>query len=148
MYESFCAQLPSFITHYYIKQKQSEAYQQNLKEAKGTDSVGVLQVDFSENFSTFWQDKVQGAHWNKKQITIFSSCFWHKDLCESAVVISDDLHHCKDSIIVFINNILQNIVKPQDGNINKLHLWSDGPNNQFKTILLLLDCIGLKAGLM
>ena len=47
-------------------------------------------------------------------------------------LITDDLHHCKDSIIVFINNILQNIVKPQDRNINKLHLWSDGPNNQFK----------------
>ena len=52
----------------------------------------------------------------------FSSCFWHKDLCESAVVISDDLHHCKDSIIVFIDNIIQNIVKPQDHNITKLHL--------------------------
>ena len=35
-------------------------------------------------------------------------------------------------MIVFINNILQNIVKPQDCNINKLHLWSDGPNNQFE----------------
>ena len=123
MYDSLCAQLPSFITHYYINQKQSEAYQQNLKEAKETDSVGVLQIDFSEHFSTFWQNEVQTTHWNKKQITIFSSCFWHKDLCESAVVISDDLHNCKDSIILFIDNILQNIVKPQDYSINKLHLW-------------------------
>ena len=102
--------------------KQSEAYVQNLKEAKETDSVGVLQIDFSEHFSIFWQNEAQTTHWNKKQITIFS-CFWHKDLCESAVVISDDLHHCKDSIILFIDNILQNIVKPQDCNINKLHLW-------------------------
>ena len=47
-------------------------------------------------------------------------------------MISDDLHHCKDSIIVLIDNILQNIVKPQDYNIIKLHLWSDGPNKQFK----------------
>ena len=108
--------------------KQSEAYQQNLKEAKETDSVGVLQIDFSEHFSIFWQNEAQTTHWNKKQITIFS-CFWHKDLCESAVVISDDLHHCKDSIILFIDNILQNIVKPQDCNINKLHLWWNG---QFK----------------
>ena len=53
MYDSFCAQLPSFITNYYIKQKQSEAYQQNLKEAKETDSVGVLQVDFSEKVFHF-----------------------------------------------------------------------------------------------
>ena len=67
---------------------------------------------------------------------MFSSCFWHKDLCESAVVISDDLHHCKDSIIVFTDNILQNIVKPQDHNITKLHLWSDGPNNQFKNKII------------
>ena len=53
MYDSFCAQLPSFITNYYIKQKKSEAYQQNLKEAKETDSVGVLQVDFSEKVFHF-----------------------------------------------------------------------------------------------
>ena len=80
LYDSLCTQLPASITHHYIKQKQSEAYQQNLKEAKETDSLGVLQVDFSENFSTFWQDEVQSAHWNKKQITIFSSYFWHKDV--------------------------------------------------------------------
>ena len=118
IYDSLWAQLP-FITHYYIKQKQSEAYQQNVKEAKETDSVGVLPVIFSENVSTFCQDE-QTPHWNKKQITIISSCFWHKDLCVCAVVISDDLHHCKDSITVFIE-ILQNIVKPHDHNINKLY---------------------------
>ena len=47
-------------------------------------------------------------------------------------MISDHLHLCKDLLIVFINNILQNIVKPQDHNTNKLHLYSDGPNKQFK----------------
>ena len=31
----------------------SQAYQQNLKEAKQTDSVNVLQLNFSENFSDF-----------------------------------------------------------------------------------------------
>ena len=75
LHDSLCTQLPAFITHYYIKQKPGEAYQQNLKEAKETDSVGVLQVDFSENFSTFWQDEVQSAHWNKKKITIFLHVF-------------------------------------------------------------------------
>ena len=50
-------------------------------------------------------------------------------------MISDDLHHCKDSITVFIE-ILQNIVKPHDHNINKLYDQN----------LLLLDCFGLKAG--
>ena len=92
---------------------------------------------------TFWQDEVQSAHWNKKQITIFSSCFWHKDLCES-----DYLHHCKDSIIVFIDNILQNIVRPQDRNITELHLWSDGPNNQFKNKFIAAGWHWLETGLM
>ena len=36
-----------------MKQKQSEAYLQNLLEAKDTDSVGVLHFNFSEKFFHF-----------------------------------------------------------------------------------------------
>ena len=44
---------------YYIKQKQKqkEAYQQNLKESKKTDSVGVLQVIFLKIFPFFGMTK-------------------------------------------------------------------------------------------
>ena len=129
MYDSFCAWLPSFISHYYIKQKQIEAYLWNLTAAKEVDSFGVLQVDFSENFSNFWQDEVQSAYWKQKANYNFFFMFLAQDLCESAVATSDNLHHRKDSITVFIFNILQNIVKLQDRNIKKLHLSSDGAHN-------------------
>ena len=42
LYDSLCTQIPAFITHYFIKQKQSETYQQNLKETNETDSADVL----------------------------------------------------------------------------------------------------------
>ena len=39
----------------------------------GKQNTAVLQVDFPENFSNLWQDKVQSPHWNKKQVTVFTS---------------------------------------------------------------------------
>ena len=53
----------------------SQAYQQNLKEAKETDSVNVLQLNFSENFSDFYQDEVQTKNkmqnWPKSKLQLF-----------------------------------------------------------------------------
>ena len=91
--------------------------------------LAVLQIDFAENFSTLWQDEIQSAHWNKKQITVFTSVTWQQNLCTSTVIISDDLTHSRDSIIIFTDKLLTGIL---DKNIKKLHIWSDGPSSQFK----------------
>ena len=120
--------------------KQSEAYQQNSEV-----SVVVLQVKFSKHFSNFWQDEVHSAHLNKKQSTIFSSCFWHKDLCESAIVISDDLHHCR----LFSSKTFHKKLWNLKITISKSCIYGQMvQRTNFEINLLLLDCIGLKAGLM
>ena len=75
LYDSLCTQLPASITHHYIKQKQSEAYQQNQKEAKETDSLGVLQVDFSENFPRFGKMKYRVLIGTKSKLQFFLHIF-------------------------------------------------------------------------
>ena len=95
----------------------------------GSQDIAVLQVDFEDNFSTLWQDKVQSAHWNKKQVTAFTSVVWCKDTCKSAVVISDNLSHTKDSVITFIHKLISELI---DISVKVLQLWSDGPRSQFK----------------
>ena len=96
-------------------------------KCKIDSELAVLQIDFAENFSTLWQDEVQSAHWNKKQITAFTSVTWQQDSCTTAVIISDELTHSRNSIIMI--KLLTSIL---DKNIKKLHIWSDGPSSQFK----------------
>ena len=93
------------------------------------DTTAVLQVDFVENFSTFWQDEVQSAHWHKEQVTVFTAALWQNKECKSAVVISDDLNHCKESVLVFVETLLTNLLQDD---IKVVHIWSDGPSSQFK----------------
>ena len=91
--------------------------------------LAVLQIDFVENFSTHWQDEVQSAHWNKKQVTRFPSVTWQQDSFTSAVIISDDLSLCRDSVIIFVDKLLSSVI---DESVKTLHTWSDDPSSQFK----------------
>ena len=62
-FEKLKEQIPSFILHHYIKQKQSTAYLEHKKESEeGELNVSVLQIDCAENFSTFYQDEIQSAY--------------------------------------------------------------------------------------
>ena len=81
--------------------------------------IVVLQVDYAESFPTLWQDEVQSAHWNKYQVTVFTS----------AVAVSDNLGHTKDSVIVFIDKLISECI---DSSVKVSQLWSNGPSTQFK----------------
>ena len=128
LFNDACKLLPSFLTHYFTKQKQADAYESHKKALQTNTKMAVLQMDFAENFSTLWQDEVQSAHWNKKQITVFTSVLWQQDSCTSAVTVSDDLTHSRDSVIVFLDNLLNHFLDSCD----TLQIWSDGPSSQFK----------------
>ena len=101
-----------------------------LKEqVKTNDSTAILQIDFAENYSTFWQDEVQSAHWHENQITVFTAVLWQSVGCTSAVVVSNDRSHSRDCVIVFLEHIIKQLLNE---NITALHIWSDGPSSQFK----------------
>ena len=62
-------------------------------------------------------------------MTIFTSVTWQQDSCTSAVIISDDLTHSRDSVIIFVDKLLNSVI---DESVKTLHIWSDGPSSQFK----------------
>ena len=124
-----CEILPAFLLHYFIKQKQSKTYEDHKNMLMDNHDIAVLQVDYAESFPTLWQDEVQSAHWNKYQVTVFTSVVGCQDTSKSAVAVSDNLGHTKDSVIVFIDKLISELI---DSSVKVSQLWSNGPSSQFK----------------
>ena len=72
---------------------------------------------------------MQSGHWNEKQVAVFTFVVWCQHTCKSAVVISDNLSHTKDSVITFIAKLISELIS---SSVKVLQLWSDGPRSQFK----------------
>lgn len=96
----------------------------------------MIQVDFSENYQTAYQDEVQSAHFTYKQVTIFTCCVWvagdHKSYC----VISDYLQHDKYAVHTFLQALLSD-VRHSFTNVTSVNVFSDGAASQFKQRFLL-----------
>ena len=93
----------------------------------------LLKVDFSENASLFllMQNKIQSAHWNHSQATLFTAHAWiNQDCNESIVIISDDLNHTKNAVHTFMSFLYSQL----NGNpsIETINIFSDRAASQFK----------------
>ena len=118
-----------FLHHCRIKRQQAKSYQSDKALASDKDSkIAVLQMDFAENYSCFAQDEVQSAHWNQNQVTLFTTVSWFKGKIVSHVIVSDFMEHTKTSVVIFLDEIMQNF--PPE--IEDLRIWTDGPTSQFK----------------
>lgn len=122
---------PQSLKHSYIKREQSEMY--NLHDRPRASNIefgeeGLLQIDFAENFVYEAQDEVQSAHWNQRQLTLFTSFLCHNEVFQSKVFVSDNLSHTKDTIIPYLFKLLSKLPL----SLKVLKIWSDGPSSQFK----------------
>lgn len=127
---SHIAALFHFLKHSYIKRAQSSTFiDYDRPRASNCDfDEGVLQIDFAENFICESQDEIQNAHWNQKQLSLFTTAFYYNDTFQSKVLVSDNLVHTKDTIVPFLCKVLHKLPKP----LKVLKIWSDGPSSQFK----------------
>ena len=66
--------LPAFLRHVYVKRCQEVAYPQEIEESSATKCV--VQIQFAGNYTCVFQEEVQSAHWNNKQLTVFIACVW------------------------------------------------------------------------
>ena len=107
LYDDLTLMVPSFLQHFFIKQKQSESYMKLKEQVETDESTAVLQTDFAENYSTFWQDKVQSAQWHKNQIIVFTAAVWESVGCILAVVVSEDRSYLRDCVIVFLQGLIE-----------------------------------------
>ena len=130
--EELDKQLEPFLTHVYVKRKQSAAFE-NLK--RQTDKKTVLvQVDFSENASLNAQNEIQSAHWSHSQVTLFTCFCWIDNipqLHESLVIISDELRHEKHGVNKYMMKIFSYLLDKYPM-IETIHVFSDGASSQFK----------------
>ena len=118
-----------YCVHMYVKRKQALAFQQAKQSVN--DSTAVIQVDFAENYSFAEQDKIQSAHWIHQQCTIFTSYTWYSGDEKGSVIVSDTLLHTKNTVFVFMNYILENVLEHSSG-ITSVQIFSDGAASQFK----------------
>lgn len=131
--EDLMEQLQPFGRHVYnIKRQYAEL--KYLKESLQLGEV-IIHEDFAENFQIKHQREVMAAHWSNDTVTLFTAVVYYRsgkgDLeHKSYAVISDDLHHDKQSVYAFNKAILEEVKKLTP--VNKVHYWSDGAGSQFK----------------
>jgi hypothetical protein len=113
---------------------QATFFNQSLAMENNEDIL--LHVDFAENYLCESQDETQAAHWLQSQITVFTACFWTPSRHNSFVIISDDIHHEKTSVALFLDMLLQNYL-PQLSSPKRLTIFSDGAASQFKNRYIL-----------
>ncbi|CAH0559357.1 unnamed protein product [Brassicogethes aeneus] len=140
---------PQFLRHSYVKREQSDIFN-NYDCPRSTDKQlseeGTLQVDFAENFVCEGQDEVQSAHWNQKQLTVFTTAFHLNEKFQSKVFVSNNLAHTKETIVPYMYILLSGVPE----SVKILKIWSDGPSSQFKNkfiaavIPVLEDKFGIK----
>ena len=88
----------------------------------------MIQGNFSENYSCMFQDEIQSAHWKQDQVSLFTAALWFNGELHSKVIASDDLDHGKDTVVAYIDYLLDSLPTT----VNTVSIWSDGPSSQFK----------------
>lgn len=92
---------PQFLKHSYVKRAQSDTFNKIDRPRASNDDYaleGLLQIDFAENFVCQFQDEVQSAHWNQRQLTLFTSALYFNDLFQAKVFVSNSQVHTKDTV--------------------------------------------------
>ena len=123
--------LPSFLDHRFIKREQAAAYNEERELAVSDEhdtEKALLQVDFSENYTCVSQDEIQSAHWQQKQVSLFTAAIWHSGTFRPCVIASDNLVHSKDTLLAYVDRLLDALPTA----VKHVSVWSDGPSSQFK----------------
>lgn len=127
-----CAQMPKFLWHAFIKDKQASSYSDDKEIAQLLDSSScLLQMDFAENYSCLFQDEIQSAHWHQNQVTLYTVIAYHRDEKLSIVIASDTREHEKKSVTAFTTTVIERILH-QMPTVKTVKIWTDGPSSQYK----------------
>lgn len=86
-----------------------------------------VQMDFAENYSIFYHDEIQGAHWHKNQITIM---IWLKQQAVPWAILSDTTSHDKYIVAAFFTDILT-YIQLNFPEAVQVKVWTDGPSNKY-----------------
>lgn len=110
-------ELDKLAAHLFVAAWQQNQFSQLLKSVPS--HWGILNMDFSENYSCVNQNEVQSAHWGHNNITIHPAVSYYRcpnencndTIQESLIFVSDDLVHDAHAVATFVakaNEHLQN----------------------------------------
>ena len=125
-----------FLQDVFIKRQQSSYLEEKLTNLDKGEAV--VQVDFAENYTCRYQDDIQSAHWHQEQVTLFTVAVWTKgtggedNVCESPVILSDEMAYDKKAVAVFMSQVIDNFVKKRNPDVKQVCVFSDEPSSQFK----------------
>lgn len=134
--ESLQRKLPTFLQHVFIKRQQSKYFEEKLANLDKEEAVA--QVYFAENYNCKYQDEIQSPHWIQEQVTLFTVAVWTKgtaggdNVCESRVIVSDEMKHDKKAVAVFMSQVIDKFIKKSHPDVKQAYVFSDGPSSQFK----------------
>ena len=81
---------------------QSRAFKKEVDSVVNGKEKVVVQVDFTENFTTQTENAIQSSYCVFKQFTLFTACVWELNGCPSFVLVSEYLQHDKYIVLTFI----------------------------------------------
>lgn len=99
-----------FLRHSYVKREQSNTFNKF-------------------NFVCVSHNEIQNAHWNQRQLGLFTSALYYNEHVYSKVYVFKSLNHTTlVSIVPFMYKLLTDLPK----SVKVLKIWSGGPSSQFK----------------
>lgn len=124
--------LRQFLEHIYFKRDQAKSYQNDKSITRDlkiyVEGVALVQVDFAENYTCIAQREVQSYHWRQPQVSILTCSIFYNGNQFPYVFLSDNLDHTKETIIVCMAKIMEEM----PSTIKEVRVWSDEPSSQFK----------------
>ena len=104
-----------------------------------------ITMDYAENYSCFYQNEIQGAHWSKDSVTVHPCickyrCPTDGELVDEAVdIVSDNLNHESHAVHVFLNHVIQHLTETRQVAIDHAYIISDGAAAQYKSRYTFMD---------
>ena len=127
--------LSTFAVHLFIARWQHQMYS-GLTHGVPQKWL-VTMMDFGENFTCYFQNEAQAAHWTQSQVTVHPIVTFYRcpddDIItkESFVFISDDLKHDSNAVHHFTCLVVQRLME-QGLVFQKMVHFSDGCTSQYK----------------
>lgn len=114
----------------YIYNKLKKEMKENL-----TEEEVMIQIDFSENYTTKYASEIQSTHFAKNQLSIHTGVYYTRNVdnglkSTSFATVSENLDHQAHAVWAHMIPILQIILKNK--HINTIHIYSDGPTSQYR----------------
>ena len=106
----------------------------NVSKTVPADSV-VMHLDFSENYSTFYQQEISSAHWMKNLITVHPFVVFYKcpdcgdgakPVSDVLVFLTDDTQHDHHAVQEFMTKALKFLKEDRDVPFSKVYEYTDG----------------------